>query len=462
MKKADFILNIFLVPLDFCLVFLAALTAYYFRFSEAISTIRPVVFDLSFDHYLQLAFNVSILSIFVFALAGFYAMRSKRLIKEIPRIFFGVSMVVVFLVLFIFLTRELFSSRFIILLGWALAILYLFIGRVIVFLLRDRFFSLGFGLSSIFVLGDINARQIIVNTYKHNPRLGFKVVGEFDDLAQLENDATAKNLLSAKKVDYLMQTDSALAKDQALDLLTFCQENHLSLKYIANLFQAQSLHVNFSEIAGYPLVEIAGTPLDGWRKVYKRIFDFILALFLLIILSPIFLILAILVKTTSEGPIFVSLKRVGEKGKIFNLYKFRSMINGAHSLKSEMLAHNERKDGPLFKMKNDPRVTKFGKFLRTSSLDEFPQLFNVLRGTMSLVGPRPHEPEEVSNYQRGYKRLLSIKPGMTGLAQVSGRSNLLFAEEAKLDIFYIENWSILLDIIILLKTPWVVLKKDAC
>lgn len=461
MKKADFILNIFLVPLDFCLVFLASLTAYYFRFSEQISAIRPVVFDLSFEHYLQLAFNVSVLSILVFALSGFYAMHSKRLIKEIPRIFFGVSMVVVFLVLFIFLTRELFSSRFIILLSWALAILYLFIGRVIVFLLRDRFFSLGFGLSSIFVLGDINSRQIIVDTYRHNPRLGFKVAGEFDDLAQLENDAEAKSLLNAKKVDYLIQTDSTLAKDQALDLLTFCQENHLSLKYIANLFQAQSLHVNFSEIAGYPLVEIAATPLDGWRKVYKRIFDFVVALLLLIILSPVFLILAILVKSTSDGPIFVSLKRVGEKGKIFNLYKFRSMINGAHSMKKEMLAHNERKDGPLFKIKNDPRVTKFGKFLRASSLDEFPQLFNVLQGKMSLVGPRPHEPEEVSNYQRGYKRLLSIKPGMTGLAQVSGRSNLLFAEEAKLDIFYIENWSTLLDIIILLKTPWVVLKKDA-
>jgi lipopolysaccharide/colanic/teichoic acid biosynthesis glycosyltransferase len=143
--------------------------------------------------------------------------------------------------------------------------------------------------------------------------------------------------------------------------------------------------------------------------VYKRFFDFAISLCLLIILSPVFLILAILVKATSEGPVFVSLKRVGEKGKIFNLYKFRSMIYGAHSLKKEMLAHNERKDGPLFKIKNDPRVTKFGKFLRSLSLDEFPQLFNVLQGKMSLVGPRPHEPEEVSNYQRGYKRLLSIK-----------------------------------------------------
>ena len=110
-------------------------------------------------------------------------------------------------------------------------------------------------------------------------------------------------------------------------------------------------------------------------------------------------------------------------------------------------------------MKDDPRVTKFGRFLRRSSLDELPQLFNVIKGEMSLVGPRPHEPQEVSNYQRGYKKLLTIKPGMTGMAQVSGRSNLLFTEEAKLDIFYIENWSVWLDLIILLKTPKVIISR---
>jgi lipopolysaccharide/colanic/teichoic acid biosynthesis glycosyltransferase len=159
----------------------------------------------------------------------------------------------------------------------------------------------------------------------------------------------------------------------------------------------------------------------------------------------------------------VQLKRVGQKGKIFKMYKFRSMVKDAHLMKSEIKNLNERPDGPLFKMKNDPRVTTFGKFLRRTSLDELPQLFNVLAGEMSLVGPRPHEPEEVSEYQRGYRKLLTIKPGITGMAQVSGRSSLLFSEEAKLDIFYIENWSILLDLIILLKTPKALFKKDeAC
>jgi len=210
------------------------------------------------------------------------------------------------------------------------------------------------------------------------------------------------------------------------------------------------------------LIEIRGTPLDGWGKVYKRVFDFIISLLLIIILSPIFLILGIIIKSSSRGSIFVALPRVGVKGKIFKTYKFRSMIKGAHQLKSKMMAYNERIDGPLFKMKNDPRVTKFGGWLRRTSLDELPQLFNVLKGEMSLVGPRPHEPEEVSKYQRGYKKLLTVKPGITGMAQVSGRSNLLFAEEAKLDVFYIENWSLLLDLIILSKTPIAIFKKEAC
>ena len=139
---------------------------------------------------------------------------------------------------------------------------------------------------------------------------------------------------------------------------------------------------------------------------------------------------------------------------------FRSMIKNAHKMKKEIMEQNERKDGPLFKIKNDPRITNLGKFLRKYSIDELPQLFNVLKGDMSLVGPRPHESEEVEKYKRGYKRLLNIKPGISGMAQVSGRSSLIFSEEAKLDIFYIENWSLFLDLIILIKTIKVIFKKE--
>lgn len=461
MKKSDFIINIALVPIDFALVWLAGLTAYYLRFSEMVAQWRPVFYEMPIYEYYWLIFKVAILAIIIFAFLGFYTIRSKKIVKEIPKIIAGVSLVVVFLILSIFLQRELFSSRFIIIFGWAISIIYLTIIRMIFFGIRNFLFKKNWGLSNIIILGSEEDRKIITDTYQQNPKLGYKIIAKYNNLSELENSQTAKELLNNKKIHSVIQTDSSLDKRSALDLLTFCQENHIGLQYIANLFQAQSLNMNVSSLAGLPIVEIRGTPLDGWRKVYKRIFDFISSFILLILLLPFFIIISIIIKSTSKGSVFVSLDRIGQKNKKFKILKFRSMVKDAHKLKEEVMKYNERPDGPLFKMKNDPRVTRVGKWLRKTSLDELPQLFNVLIGQMSLVGPRPHEPEEVSKYQRGYKKLLTVKPGMTGMAQVSGRSNLPFAEEAKLDIFYIENWSGLLDFVIFLKTIKVIVKQDA-
>ncbi|MFA6466440.1 MAG: sugar transferase [Patescibacteria group bacterium] len=460
MKKANFIVNIALVPIDFATVFLAVLSAYFLRFSESIAEIRPVFFEMPLNEFISLTFKVAFLAIVVFAFSGFYAMRDKKLARELPKIINGVSTLGIIIVLAIFWQRELFSSRFIIISAWLIAIIYLFIIRIIVFSIRNYFLKKGYGLSKVIVLGNQASRKIIIDTYKKNPQIGLKTVAEFDTLDDLENSSEIISQINNKKVDNIIQTDSAIDKDQALNLLTYCQENHLDLKYVASLFQTQSLHLNINSVAGIPIVEIQGTPLDGWRRVYKKIFDLLITILLITILSPVFIITAIAIKLNSPGPIFVKLARVGAKGRIFKMYKFRSMVKDAHIMKPEIMQYNERVDGPLFKMKNDPRVTKIGKFIRRTSLDELPQLFNVLGGTMSLVGPRPHEPEEVDKYQRGYKKLLSIKPGITGMAQVSGRANLVFAEEAKLDIFYIENWSMLLDLIILLKTPIAIIKGD--
>lgn len=461
MKKADFVFNLVLLPLDFILLILAALSAYFLRFSEFVAVRFPVFYEMPLRMYFPLLWKVALFGIIIFAINGFYSMKTKSLIKELPRVFAGVSLLVVLLILVIFVQREVFSSRFIIILAWILAIIYLSILRIILTVIKNYCFKKSWGLARVLVLGNRRSREDIVNEYQNNHRWGFKVVGTAENLHELEKSSDLTKQIEHKKIDYIIQTDASISKDLALDLLTFCQENQINLKYVANLFQAQSLHLNLSSVAGLPIVEIQGTPLDGWGKVAKRIFDFILALFLILLLSPIFIILAILIKLDSKGSVFVALERVGKKGHSFKMYKFRSMISGAHELKKDILAYNERKDGPLFKMKNDPRITKIGRVLRKFSLDELPQLFNVLSGEMSLVGPRPHEPEEVSNYQKGYKKLLTIKPGITGMAQVSGRSDLLFAEEAKLDIFYIENWSLLLDMVIIFKTPWVILRKKS-
>lgn len=200
-----------------------------------------------------------------------------------------------------------------------------------------------------------------------------------------------------------------------------------------------------------------------YKKFLKRFLDIVLSLILIILFLPLALVIAILIKLDSSGPIFADVpERVGENGKKFKMYKFRSMIVNAHYLlrtdKRFKKLYEEYQRGN-YKLKDDPRVTKIGRFIRKHSLDEIPQLFNVLKGEMSLVGPRPHEPEEVARYDRHQKQLLTIKPGITGLAQISGRSNLPFDEEAKLDIYYMENWSLSFDLQILIKTIPVVLGR---
>jgi len=163
------------------------------------------------------------------------------------------------------------------------------------------------------------------------------------------------------------------------------------------------------------------------------------------------LAIALLIKWDSEGPVFAKLKRVS-RGKEFRLFKFRSMIDDAEEYKRYLAAGNERGDGPLFKMKDDPRITKIGRMIRSKRIDELPQIFNVLKGDLSLVGPRPHEPQEIARYERHHKKVLAIKSGVTGLAQISGAEQLPFEEEVKLDRYYIENWSLKRDTVILLKT----------
>ena len=194
-------------------------------------------------------------------------------------------------------------------------------------------------------------------------------------------------------------------------------------------------------------------PVEGGGKIVKRTMDIAGSFAGLVLFAPLFACVALAITLESKGPIFVRLRRISQ-GKEFALYKFRSMIDNAEAYKPQLVGFNERMDGPLFKMKDDPRITRVGRFLRKRRFDELPQFINVLRGEISLVGPRPHQPDEIAAYQRHHKKVLAIKSGITGLAQTSGAANLLFEEEVKLDRYYVESWSLKKDIIILLRTLW--------
>lgn len=209
--------------------------------------------------------------------------------------------------------------------------------------------------------------------------------------------------------------------------------------------------IHTQQVAGLPLIHVTTPTLDGGQGVVKRLFDVIVSALLILLSSPVMAVVALLVKLESPGPVLFRQERVGIAGKPFQMLKFRSMVVDAEQRLAELTKQNEG-NGLLFKMKNDPRVTRVGRFLRKFSLDELPQLFNILGGSMSLVGPRPPLPSEVAAYEHDVRRRLLVKPGLTGLWQVSGRSNLSWQDSVRLDLYYVENWSLAGDLIILLRT----------
>ena len=459
MKKSDLhlLFTVVLVPIDFLMVLLAGILAYYLRFST-LKTFRPVIYQIPFKNYLLLVLVVSGFWIIIFSLTGFYKPSQRKFSEEFPKIFIGTSLGLMFLSLFIFFKRKYFSSRFIVLFGWILSIIFVSLGRLFIHFLQRIYYKKEKGLIPILIIGQNNIANQLAQFLKKNLSLGYKVLGQVNSYEELVKIWSGKT----KEISEIINTKTDLDRKEILKIVEFCNEHQIIYKYTPDLFGALVSNTSTETIAGIPVIKIKRTALDGWGKVLKRLIDIIISFFGLIILSPLFLIISILIKLDSPGPVFVRLERVGERGEIFKLLKFRSMIKDAQKLKPQLMKYNERKDGPLFKMKNDPRITKIGRWLRKWSIDELPQLINVLKGEMSIVGPRPHEPEEVAKYKKQHRQLLTIKPGITGLAQISGRADLPFDEEAKLDIYYIETWSLWQDIKIIIKTiPTVLSQKGA-
>jgi exopolysaccharide biosynthesis polyprenyl glycosylphosphotransferase len=456
MKKSELLFNVFLVPLDYLMFVLAALFVYYLRSYEPVVESYPILYTLDFRNFLEVTLVAGIFILIVYAVEGLYSMKVTRSpLREVLKIFTATSTALMLLILAVFLDRYLFSSRFIILGTWFLIIIFVSIERLLARYLQKKITRwLGTdGMHRVLIIGNNDIADKMVYFFRHQKSVPYKVIGKMTEV-------TKEKLVEYKKrIDEVIQCDPQMPMAQVNVLARFCELNRIDFKYVPNLFAARATNIEIRSIAGFPVVEIKRTPLDGWGRVIKRLFDIVASLIILIILSPVFLVLAIMIKLDSPGPVFVRLKRVSQ-GKLFGMYKFRSMVENAKELKKELMKLNERKDGPLFKMKNDPRITNFGKFLRRTRLDEFAQLFNVLKGEISLVGPRPHEPEEVEQYKTHHRKVLAIKSGITGMAQVSGSSKLSFEDEVGLDTYYIENWSLMLDFVILFKTLIIFLTRD--
>ena len=466
MRKIDSFFSVLLLPLDYCLLVLAGVSAYYFRFSAWITVHWPISFNLGFHSYFQSVLWTALIWIVMFFLVGLYQFyNSRRLIQELEKIVIGSLSGFAMVAIIIFFRRSFFDSRFIVLLSLVFAIVYVSLGHSFIRWLERKLYYFGWGLKKIVLVGNSKTTDNLVSEFSRNRSFGFKIVKRLKDFS-LETAQEFNEFLKNNEVDEVIQSDPNLSKAEILRLYDFSNEHHLVFKYVADLLEVKVLRTEVQEIIGIPIVEVKRTTLEGWGRVSKRIFDIIVSVLLLIVLSPIFILTALAIVLDSGGPLFFSRRddgsyvtRVGAGGIPFRYFKFRSMIPNSDSMRyNELADRNLRTDGPMVKIKDDPRVTRVGKFIRRWSLDELPELILVLLGRMSLVGPRPHLPEEVAKYENYHKKTLTIKPGITGLAQVSGRSDLLFEEEVKLDIYYIENWSLMLDIAILLKTPKAVFK----
>jgi len=335
----------------------------------------------------------------------------------------------------------------------------------------------GRAMTSVLVVGDPKSIVEFDEMLRRDRYAGMRVVGAcLPEYAM--NDGAGQDKLDAAGIPVLGDVDAIVdvvesSGARTVAVLASPQLGGKKLRWIswqlegtdANLVVSPGLievagnRLHIQPVAGLPLVHVEEPEFSGARRVMKGAFDRLAAFTALVLLSPVVMAVALAVKTTSAGPIFFAQTRVGRDGKRFNILKFRSMSVDAEDRKDELLHLNEN-DGPTFKMQDDPRVTRIGRVIRKYSLDELPQLINVVKGEMSLVGPRPPLPGEVAEYADDVHRRLLVKPGLTGLGQISGRSKLKWDDAVRLDLRYVENWSLTLDLMILWKTVGAVLRGD--
>ncbi|MBX4211493.1 MAG: sugar transferase [Candidatus Yanofskybacteria bacterium] len=441
--------NVARLPVDFAMLLLAGITTYVLR-TRILDVFKPVLFEFNLPliKYLYLVVVVSLVTIIFYAASGLYSMKSRMSrAEEFTKILLASLASLMTIIIYIFLRQELFNSRFLVLGGWFFGIIFAYLGRVLVRSIQKYAVTKhNFGIHRVLVIGNDAVSQQVVQDLEHD-ETGYRLVKHLDN-PELEE---VREAIGNPGVDEVILADPNYPEDKITQLVEFCHEHHLVFKFVPNMHHMLTRHFDFDVIHSTPLIELKRTGLDGWGRVFKRLLDAAGAGAALLVLSPLFAIVAILIKRDSKGPVIVRLKRVS-RNKEFGLLKFRSMVANAEELKPGLFPLNERNDGPLFKIHNDPRVTRTGRWLRKFRIDELPQFWNVLKGDISLVGPRPHQPDEIARYERHHKNLLAIKAGATGLAQVSGSSDLPFEEEVALDTFYIENWSLWLDTKIAIRT----------
>jgi exopolysaccharide biosynthesis polyprenyl glycosylphosphotransferase len=400
-------------------------------------------------------------------LSGLYNLQSTRSrLKDFGKIVVAVASGTMILVLVDYFSDvAIFPSKSIIIYGLMFSIMLVIFGRLVMQIIQQFLFRFNIGKHNLLIIGS----KSNIAHLKRNIRfsdLGYKVLagsGKYQGVSWL------KKISKSSHIDEIIHLDFKTEKEQ-LDVMNFAINLHIIYKFVPGVSSLYHSNVVMGKLGDTPIVELSHTPLEGWGRIVKRIVDLVASALALILLSPFFLIVAIIIKLTDKGPVFYRHTRLSREGKKIKIYKFRTMLvqyctGEAYDGKTDQqilteiagksVAEEFRKNQ---KLKRDPRVSKIGHFLRRTSIDELPQLINVLVGEISLVGPRPITEGEAENYGDKISWFLAIKPGMTGLWQVSGRNEISYDERVKLDVYYVENWSLWFDIKIIYKTLAKVIK----
>jgi exopolysaccharide biosynthesis polyprenyl glycosylphosphotransferase len=356
-----------------------------------------------------------------------------------------------------------------------LSALLLAIEKVVLRIVARYVRSKGLNYRTVLIVGTGRRATEIARMIDQHKYWGYKILGFVSDGHHLSNGwaryrifgtvPDLKRILeggqTTEPIDEIVFAVTRKKLDEMKQIFLLCEELGIRTRVAMNFFQNRVARIEIEELEGVPFLTFTTTPSNESQLALKRLLDIAVSMTTLFIAAPIILLVSLAIRFSSPGSVFFKQKRIGLNGRMFTLYKFRTMINDAHARRSEVEHLNEM-TGPVFKSRSDPRVTPVGRILRKFSLDELPQLWNVFKGDMSLVGPRPPIPEEVAEYHRWHRRRLSMKPGLTCLWQVSGRNNVDFDRWMQMDLQYIDNWSPSLDLKILLRTiPAVLLGKGA-
>jgi exopolysaccharide biosynthesis polyprenyl glycosylphosphotransferase len=459
---------------DVLLINIAFAIAYWLRYDLQLFASVDEAYFVPYRSFVPISIALTLLLLGIYKLGGVYNQhRGASWFDEVYSIVTGTATGIILMTfVIVFLFRPLFYSRLIFLYASVLIIFLLSISRLGKRMLRNYLRKRGQGVDRLLIVGAGEVGRTAMRNIVAHPSLGYQIVGFVDDAPEkgstdigrfkaLGSTANIPRLVKEQSIDEVIVTLPWMYHRKIVSIIAQCERERVRVRIVPDLFQMTLSHLDVEDLGGIPMIGVREIAISSGERIFKRTMDVVISTIGLVLLFPFFLLIGLVIRLDSPGSILFRQVRVGKDEELFACYKFRSMREGADEEKARLLDQNEA-DGPFFKMRNDPRVTPMGRFLRRASVDELPQLLNVLMGHMSLVGPRPAPPSEVQQYQPWHRRRLAVAPGITGLWQVSGRSELTFDEMVLLDIYYIENWSPALDLQILLRTlPKVILGEGA-